>query len=79
MRLGNSSITANGGNIGSSQSIADTMYSATNHPFLRGKESVYNINNPPLGMLEHFQPQEENSKKFEGLQHFTQKSPRHQT
>jgi hypothetical protein len=82
MRLGTSttsSITAhqgNGGNIGSSQSIADTKYSASNHPLLKGNESVYNINNPQLGMLQNFIPQESNSKKFEGLEYFTKQSPR---
>jgi len=40
------------GFVGSSQSIADKKYSASNHPLLRDRESVYNINNPPLGSLE---------------------------
>ena len=61
MRLGTSPTTTitvpgNGGHLGSSQSIADTQYSATNHPFLKGNESVYNINNPKLGMLQNFVP-----------------------
>jgi hypothetical protein len=56
MRLGTSNITATGGHLGSSQSIADTKYTASNHPFLRGNQSIYNINNPKLGMLENYVP-----------------------
>ena len=55
------------------------MYAASNHPFLRDKESIYNINNPPLGMLHEYVPQVGNKKKFEGLEYFTKHSPRHQT
>ena len=36
---------------GSSQCIANNHYTATNHPFLKGNEAIYNINNPKLGML----------------------------
>ena len=75
MRLGTSNITA--GHNGSSQSIADTKYTSSNHPFLKGNDSIYNINNPKLGMLENFIPQVENTKKFEGLEYFTKQSPRH--
>jgi len=49
------------GIIGSSQSIADTQYSATNYPLL--KEVGYTINNPRLGTLEGFEPQGHNKKK----------------
>ena len=56
-----------GSTIGSSQSIADTMYTPSNYPFLKHKKTVYNINNPKLGALTNFVPQEDNLKKYEGL------------
>ena len=62
------------GLIGTSQQIADNKYSPSNHPIL--KDVGYNINNPRLGTLEHFEPQANNSKKKQGLEYFTRNSPR---
>jgi len=64
------------GNIGSSQSIADTKYTATNYPLLKDHNLPYNINNPRLGSLESFEPQNNNPKKLEGLEYFTKNSPK---
>ena len=60
-----------GSTIGSSQSIADTKYTPSNYPFLKHKKTVYNINNPKLGTLYNFVPQEDNINKFEGLNYYT--------